>query len=371
MSTIKAEELEQLNERNKTLMAQVTRIVTNAHENNAVISRFQDYEAKVLAADNISDLMEVLVFSSLEHFDLNDCRLIWFDQPRILEPILKDITRNHFGDKLVFKSMSVAMNTLFSESRLPQLKALNSAENDFWFKDAPEKVMSSAFIPLINKADLVGCLIFGSNKEDRFVEGKAVDFMDHMGMIVATCLQNMAGQEQIRLLSLLDNLTQVKNRRSFDQDILIEVARAERNRQPLSCLFIDADYFKNVNDTYGHQAGDETLRCMAKWAESQLRETDHIARYGGEEFAVLLPDCDKDLALDIANRIRKFVEKKDVIFDDTLINITLSIGASTYDSFHNHNASKEETAKQLVAQADSGVYDAKEGGRNRVCFKKF
>lgn len=357
-------------EKNQLLKQQFRELVIKAQDNQTVLERFQHFELAMLSAQNIGQLMEVLVFKSILHFDLSDCRLIWFDEQQSLRPLLLESDRQQFGHRLVFSGLTYDVESLFERQRRPILKPLTPVEKLRWFPGRTH-VESAAFIPLVCRGKLVGSFHMGSPDLHRFSADKASDFMAHMGMIAAMCLQNTATQEQMRLLSMLDNLTKVKNRRSFDHDINAEVARAQRNRQPLSCLFIDADFFKKINDNYGHQAGDETLRCLALWAQSQLRETDHIARYGGEEFAVLLPDCAEQLAFDIAERIRRFVEAQVISFENEEITITLSIGVSTFYAQNFLSMPRKKAIKALLGQADAGVYDAKERGRNRVCFRQF
>ena len=355
---------------NEQLKRQFRELVTKAQENQTTLERYQKCELALLSAENIADLLEVLLYKSNRHFDLSDCRLIWFDRQQSLRPLVEESARQQFGHRLVFSGMTHDVEGLFGDSLKPVLRALTPVEKLRWFPGKTH-VESAAFMPLVCNGVLVGSFNLGSPELKRFSSDKAVDFMAHMGLIAAMCLQNSAIKEQIRLLSMMDNLTQVKNRRCFDDDINKEVSRAQRHGQPLSCLFIDADFFKKINDTHGHQAGDETLRCLASWVQTQLREADQLARYGGEEFAVLLPDCDETLAYQVAERIRQHVASQTIQFEGVDINITLSIGVSTFNAEDFENATREQTIKALLGQADAAVYDAKESGRNQVCVREF
>ncbi len=157
-----------------------------------------------------------------------------------------------------------------------------------------------------------------------------------------------------------DNLTGISNRRFFDEVAKKEVARSRRYKTPLSGIMFDIDWFKKVNDTYGHLAGDIVLKHLAEVAKSKLREMDFIARVGGEEFAVLLPETDIDDAIKVAERIRQSVEKSEVIFSDQVIKITISIGVSKL---------LPEDGKSfltLFQRADEALYRAKQKGRNQV-----
>ncbi|HYC59126.1 MAG TPA: diguanylate cyclase [Thermoanaerobaculia bacterium] len=159
--------------------------------------------------------------------------------------------------------------------------------------------------------------------------------------------------ETLHRISTEDGLTQVANRRHFDDTLSLEWRRATRNGTPLSLLMLDLDYFKIFNDERGHQAGDEALRDVAQvLRDSVHRAADVVARYGGEEFVVLLPETDATKARDVAEALRKKIEE--------LGTITASIGVAT------EVASRDNTPEALVKRADEALYEAKRGGRNRV-----
>lgn len=355
---------------NRQLKQQFRELVEKAQENQIALERCQKFELAMLAAENIAALLETLLFTAMRHFDLADCRLIWFDRQHIIRPLVDESTRQQFGHRLIFTALNEDVEELFKRTLKPVLRPLTPMEKVRWFPGKTQ-VASVAFLPLVRNGELMGCLLLGSHDEKRFTPDKAVDFMSHMAMIASLCLQNSVNQEQVRLLSMLDNLTKVKNRRAFDDDMRKEVARAHRSGEALSCLFIDADFFKKINDTYGHQTGDETLRQLASWVKAQLRESDHLARYGGEEFAVLLPNCDEALACQIAERIRQSVEQQQVVAEGASFGITLSIGVTTFDPREYDDLPHEQAIKSLLGHADAGVYAAKEGGRNRVCLQPF
>jgi diguanylate cyclase (GGDEF)-like protein len=169
-----------------------------------------------------------------------------------------------------------------------------------------------------------------------------------------------AYHEEIYRLTTVDGLTQIYNRRYFLEQLDREVSRAKRYRRELSLIMFDIDRFKNINDTYGHLAGDYVLTQLATVLKGKIRREDVLARYGGEEFAIVLPEIDGPNAASFAEKVRKLIEKAPFKFEDTKISVTVSIGVAT--------ASGDETADAaaLIKRADDKLYEAKEAGRNCV-----
>jgi len=167
---------------------------------------------------------------------------------------------------------------------------------------------------------------------------------------------------ELQRLAALDPLTGIGNRRRFDQALAAEWLRAQRDQRPLSLLICDVDCFKAYNDTYGHPAGDLCLKkAAAVLTENLKRPADLSARYGGEEFAILLPDTALDGALAVAEACRSHLEALAIEHGDAAAGVvTMSIGVATLVP------ALDTGAEQLVAAADQAMYEAKNGGRNRV-----
>ncbi len=172
-----------------------------------------------------------------------------------------------------------------------------------------------------------------------------------------------AATEKLEKLAVSDGITGLYNRRYFDERLLQEFKRSQRNTQPLSLIITDIDYFKQFNDTYGHQAGDECIRKVAAVVkEAGARVSDVAARYGGEEFVLLLPDVDKDGARKIANGIQATLKKKAIAHASSLTAniVTLSIGVAT---IHPDQSMQPDI---LVGFADQALYKSKTNGRNQI-----
>lgn len=168
-------------------------------------------------------------------------------------------------------------------------------------------------------------------------------------------------QYKLEQLAKLDGLTQLANRRFFDQQLTQEWKRLQREQQPLSVLLLDVDYFKLYNDTYGHQAGDDCLRQVAiAMQQAVKRPTDLVARYGGEEFVILLPNTDQEGAVWIAQTIQAQVQQLGIVHESSSVSdrITMSIGIATVVP------QRDSEPEAIIAIADQALYQAKTQGRN-------
>jgi diguanylate cyclase (GGDEF)-like protein len=168
-----------------------------------------------------------------------------------------------------------------------------------------------------------------------------------------------------------DALTGVTNRRGYEsafERIYSVNKRRSRDDPPekLSIIALDADYFKKVNDTYGHQAGDEVLKTIAQCLKDNTRPQDLIARYGGEEFVIVLPETSKTDAKLVAERIRSAMQNKTVQYNGNAINLTLSLGVADLSDLAEPALDAASARDSLYKFADTAAYQAKHNGRNRV-----
>jgi two-component system cell cycle response regulator len=167
--------------------------------------------------------------------------------------------------------------------------------------------------------------------------------------------------QQLYDASVTDSLTGAYNREHFDTRLDSEISFSRRHETPLSLLLLDIDFFKKVNDTHGHQAGDAVLVEMSAAISSNLRAEDVFARYGGEEFAVILRGIDIENAYHVGERFRVIVQSLRIEFGDQVIPITVSVGAASLEC-----CGDEPSSEALIAAADRRLYVAKRSGRNRV-----
>ncbi|MBD1391379.1 sensor domain-containing diguanylate cyclase [Neiella sp. HB171785] len=172
-------------------------------------------------------------------------------------------------------------------------------------------------------------------------------------------IEQKLANSRLQEISRTDALTQLYNRGHWEEQLRQEFARMQRSHRPSTLIMLDIDHFKKVNDEYGHPAGDEVIREVARRIKRTKRSTDIAGRYGGEEFAVLLLDTEPDQAMYFAERLRKAVERKAVEFEQHSIKLTISIGIS-------QNSADIDSAQSWIERADEALYTSKRDGRNRV-----
>ena len=168
-----------------------------------------------------------------------------------------------------------------------------------------------------------------------------------------------ARSETLEQAALTDALTGMQNRRYFDDALKEYIEEFRRIDKPIGLMILDLDHFKEVNDTHGHDVGDEVLRAVARCLRDMTRYHDVVARLGGEEFAVVAPNMSEDMLVKFAERIRRAVAGMAVLSGNMRLKVTTSVGLAVWD--------KRESAEEFYRRADRLLYQAKRMGRNRVC----
>ena len=172
---------------------------------------------------------------------------------------------------------------------------------------------------------------------------------------------------EIKLLELsnYDSLTKLYNRRILEEKLTQDIKRAKRYEHPLSICMLDVDYFKNINDSYGHDVGDRVLKELSALMTSTLREIDYCGRYGGEEFIIVLPEVPISKTKEFAERLRNKIYNKSFLLDsEEIFKISVSIGIAEVNE-------KNASLENLVKSADLAMYQAKKSGRNRVVINEY
>lgn len=351
------------------LSSTVNDLYQKAVQNEQIMRRYQQFELQLLGHIGLDELLESLLCNAVDYFQLDQVELWLYDPQDTLMALLSEETLAIPGLHLEKDTSSI--KNFYSKQ--PAVRLLATMEESGLAVFSGEVIRSAALLPLVRHGVLVGSLHFGARGHQRFATDKSTDFIDHLASIVSVCLENAVNQERLHHLGMYDTLTQVKNRRAFHLSLDKEISRASRSGDPLSLLFVDLDYFKKINDSYGHPAGDKVLREVAQFINDMLRKTDHVCRYGGEEFALLLPNCSQHRAMEIGERIRQQVSDLDIETPESgdegchHIHVTLSIGVCCWLPAVNMAEGEEKrVATELVASSDRGVYQSKAAGRNCI-----
>ena len=224
----------------------------------------------------------------------------------------------------------------------------------------------TGLFPLVNENRILGCIVTKSMGAD--ITENDINYLEQIAKQSSATINRANVYAEILKHATLDALTGFYNRRQLEERIKQETAKAKRQKTPLCAIMIDIDFFKRINDQYGHAAGDLVLKTVSKTMRSQLREYDIAGRYGGEEFAILLPFTKTDEAVMVAERLRQAVENKIIDLSkvnqeiaNKNINATISLGVYQFKT--------TDTPQNLLKKADEALYQAKETGRNKVVIK--
>lgn len=222
-------------------------------------------------------------------------------------------------------------------------------------EDQKRKMVSMISAPLMVKNRVIGVVSLTTRDESHLFDQDELELVVLMSAHISLALEN----NRLYEISVMDGLTNVYNRRYLEQRLSEEVAYSKRYSKPLTVVMLDIDFFKNLNDTYGHQAGDYVLVTVSGLLTEALREYDIVARYGGEEFAVILPTTPKQKGASIAERLRVSIAEHNFEFKGEEISTSISLGVACFPD-------NGDTPDSLIAAADKALYRSKESGRNQV-----
>lgn len=224
---------------------------------------------------------------------------------------------------------------------------------------------AALIIPLFVSNRVIGSLQLFCEAPDGFNTEDA-QLLWILSLVAENLLTREYANEGLLRFAFTDYLTALRTRGYFEQQLELEIKRAERKRQKFSLLMIDIDHFKVLNDTFGHHVGDQVLRDIASILMKDMREVDTVARYGGEEFVMILPETTEAGAAYVAERLRKAVEQTKFFAGSpqSIQHLTISIGIAVFDT-------DAQFKRDLIEFADAALYSAKHAGRNRVvCYSE-
>lgn len=338
-----------------------------AEDNEERMRRFQAQELCLLGINSLYELLLMLVHETRVKFHLDLITLALLDSDHDIRHLLQLGGVDLAGlPQVIFLDERSWLEGLFREPPEPRLGRYEAEIYAALLPPGATEAASIAVLPLVRNGRIVGTINFVSNDPERYRGTHSTDFLAHFGAVVGICLENALNHERLKRVGLTDTLTGVNNRRYFDQRFAEEIRRVQRGRRPLTCLFLDVDFFKRVNDGYGHAVGDLVLQDVARIIKTHLRDVDILARYGGEEFIALLPATGAREAARIAERIRIAVAQHAFTYAEIdPFTVTLSVGMATLEG-DQPIETVDATGRWLVTSADQALYEAKQTGRNRV-----
>jgi len=354
---------------NQSLRARLTYLIDQAERNHSIMMRHQAFDLEIVGAASFPELIGTIFRTLPVISDLDAVTLSLVDVDADIRTVMEKLGVDFadFPDLLFVPDVeSLGFDPTPGVAPRPQLRMFEAAQHERQFPQPAQRLQSVAVVPLMRNRRLIGSLNLGSIDPTRFTPSLGTDFVEHMASIIAICLENVISNEMLKYMGLTDALTGVFNRRYVDRRLLEEISRARRQGYQISFMYIDIDHFKRVNDTVGHGGGDEVLREVAARIKAELRLSDALARFGGEEFVVLLIDADLDSAAYVAERIRAGIAATMIeLSHGVKVSITASAGVASLVQIA-ADQKPETQAAQLIACADEALYQAKEGGRNRV-----
>lgn len=276
-------------------------------------------------------------------------------------PIIGEMIDKFVSDHLIYiflKNKLIWPSACNDEKIFELIKCLNNKSE---YILTPDKKIG--VFPLISEGKLLGSIVTKST--DNVLSEKEINYLEQLTNQAATTISRANVYAEILKHATLDALTGFNNRRQLEERIKQEVSSAKRQKRNLCAIMTDIDFFKSVNDTYGHATGDLVLKTVSRVIKLQLRDYDIAGRYGGEEFSIILPYTKILEAKMVAERLRKAVENTKIDIskvnnetNDKNISVTISLGIAEYE-----NGDDEHT---ILQKADKALYKAKEGGRNKA-----
>jgi diguanylate cyclase (GGDEF)-like protein len=366
-SVAPTDRVSELNEEVRALQARLTELTDEVSRNDALLRKTQDRELELLRAGSLAELLERLIHGLRTSYQLDAVTLILHDPNHEVRHLLA-------GDGFLLEELSevrfvdvlATMVPRLGKLERPWLGPYRAVDHESLLPKARQNG-SLALIPLHRNGQLDGILVFQSVHRFRFTRELASDFLAHLGVVAAICLENAVNRARLVRSGLTDFLTGFHNRRYLHARLCEELARAQRDHHPIACLMIDVDNFKRVNDQYGHLAGDAVLREVAKRIDGEMRLSDTGARFGGDEFAIVLPHGTLHDGEKVATRVLEAVRRDAIsLGNQRSETVTLSIGVAAAAPVSQETRDLRVLAERLIAEADAALYRSKSGGRNRI-----
>jgi len=332
---------------------------------NSYLSRqINQLELMLLQSSDLFSLFEILLVSLPRHFDMRVSELWMFDPEHILSDLLSGAHR--YGHHLQLHDDVFAIQELYGVE--PDIAFIDATDSRmFEILKTDHGADQCLLLPIMDAGRLVGSFHLGA-PEWSFSVGEAEEnLIAHLASIISVCLKNSIDRQQVNQLTMLDDLTHIGNPRGFEADLSRELARAKREKQPVSVLMLEIDEYGELLEHYGEVRSHFVLKKVAERVSSNMRATDTMARFSGSQMAVLISGCGEILGREVGERMRTDIEN--FAIDDgrgAILQVTLSLGLVTWEPAHYPAVDLPRLAIQMQSAADKGLQRARSDGGNRM-----
>ncbi len=347
---------------NKELKARIEAILEVARTNQRTQDHFEALERKILRSRSLPQMARIIAAEIKKRFNVEFVTLcLALDREDILCRAGKGVKGRPSASCLRVIEPEELKRALPKKVRDPILRGRVTRRSSPFFSDEElAEIRSKAVVPIFLFNELIGTLNIGSRDPHRYTSDQGTEFLRRLGSKISLVIDNILAHQRLLELSITDPLTGIANRRQFDTALLKEVARSQRHGTPLACMAIDLDGFKDINDRFGHEAGDMALKQVASGLAHNSRRYDVVARYGGDEFAVLLPHTPLKGAVRVAEKYSRQAMESPLVYQGREIPLRLSVGVAALpevEARHPHD---------LMKEADRCLYKAKKAGGGSV-----
>jgi diguanylate cyclase (GGDEF)-like protein len=334
-------------------MTDINKIIQRLKQNEEISKKFNEVETKILSILGFKDLFEVLLTEIKKKFEVPYVWISMVEKNEVSNLIdsLEDseILKEHINiiDQNTFLEL-VGNNTepvLANENLKPYFKLLPKNRKYF--------IRSLAVAPISLDGTIIGSLNQADSSIARFQPGIDASLLEQLAVKVSLCLSNVTAHEKLKFYAYHDHLTGLLNRRVMETILNREFQRARRYLTSLSLAFIDIDFFKHVNDTYGHAKGDDLLVYVADTLKKMTRESDVVTRFAGDKFVILLPAIGSDSAMELMDRIKAHLKSNPFYVNETAFPVSLSCGIASIPDANTDHPSK------LLSKADNRMMKEK------------
>lgn len=296
----------------------------------------------------ITELIEGLHRLDVDQVNISLVRGMIYNDTRLMEALPPEV-----AERILFVAED-ELTTRMSPRDIPvTMVGRPNIDLSLFFHPDRQPIMSCVLCPMVYQASLMGTINLGSHSPHRFPPDLSPIYLEDLAATAALCIDNAISHEFNERMAVIDPLTGVHNRRYFFEHAVRIFELAKRNTDPMSCLYVDLDGFKHINDTLGHETGDEALKRIAQAIENHVRRSDIFARLGGDEFAVILPRTDGERARRVADDIQRVIGRVSISAgQDESLRLSASVGIAVLED-------TDSSVYKLINRADEAMYREK------------